>query len=215
MLFLPSVETSFINGDIPKDVELGVFTHLDIETGGLDSDTDGLWVVNIGYDPREDGTFQKALVLRVVDNSTCPPRLKKYLRDPEITKFIHNGMFDAPFIYKKWRVATLGVLCTKSLAQIVRKCTGNSYKRLTKKATSIDLLKGSTSVSEWSLPFSKWTSEMKSYCAYDVVFGFKNYKYLMNLATDEDKEVYKRLSLVWPDLVKLQDKLKLGDLQLV
>lgn len=215
MLFLPKVEISFIEGDIPKGIDLGEDTHLDIETGGLDSDEHGLFVINIGYAPRADGTFGKALVCRVVDNKVCPPRMKKYLRDESVKKYIHNAMFDAPFIYKKWRVATLGVRCTKSLAKIVRKCAGNSYKRLTKKATDLDLLKGSTSVSEWSLPFSKWTSEMRNYCAYDVVFGFKIYKYLMHLATVEDKEVYERLSRIWPELVKLQDKLKLGDLRLI
>ena len=215
MLFLPKVQMDFVEGDIPKGIKFGKYTHLDIETGGLHKEEHGLFVVIIGHAPRPDGTFSKALICRVVDNEECPPRMKKYLRDKKTAKIIHNGMFDAPFIYSKWGVLTENILCTKSLAKIVRKCTGNSYKRITKKAADVDLLKGSTSVSEWSLPFSEWTDEMKDYCGYDVVFGLKNFNYLMKLATDEDKEVFERLSFVWPDLVKLQCKLRLGDLQLV
>ena len=59
------------------------------------------------------------------------------IKNDNITKFVHNAMFDIPFIYKKWRVITRGVRCTKSLAKIVRKCAGNSYKRLTKKAAQL------------------------------------------------------------------------------
>lgn len=203
---LPPIETQFVDGDIP-DVDYGAAVHYDIETSGLDPNEDELWVVNVGFSPTEDGTFQKAVVCRVVGQKSCPKNLKKLLEDPNVIKYIHNAPFDATWTYVKWGVHISSILCTQVLARFTRR-RHNSYAKLTKLVTGYELPKGEITMSDWSLPFSEWSPQMKKYCAYDVIFGCKIYKYLENYTPAELMERYQALSSQWKLLVELLPRLK-------
>jgi ribonuclease D len=167
---LPQVETQFIDGDIPPDIDFGEIVHVDIETSGLDPRKDDLYVVNIGYDPLPDGTFQKAIVLRVVDEISCPTNLRALLTS-DVKKIMHNAIFDASWIYTKWKLRTEPVFCTKVLARMTRKF-GNSYGALVKVASELEIPKDkSLTMSPWYKEFKDWSPEMRKYCAYDVMKG--------------------------------------------
>lgn len=211
---LPKVETNFISGDIP-DIDYGSIVHIDLETSGLDPHKSELWVVNVGYSPIGDGTFQKAEICRVPEIKECPPNIKKLLENPSITKIMHNAPFDAVWLFVKWGIKTQTVRCTRILAKYTRR-RGNSYAALAKIVTGYELPKGNITVSKWDLPFDRWSSEMKQYCAYDVAFGLKIYRYLEMHTPPDLLNRYLVLSSQWDLLVELLPKLvKHEDLRLI
>lgn len=202
---LPPVDTQFVTGDIP-DLDYGDVVHIDLETSGLDPNSCELWVVNLGFAPLADGTFTKAIICRVPDEKECPPNIRKLLEDKGITKIIHNAAFDATWIFVKWGVKTTPVKCTRVLAKFTRR-RGNGYSALTKLTTGYEIPKGDISLSPWNKEFSEWSPVMKKYCAYDVVFGYKIYKYLEDLTPAELLLRYNALSDQWGLLVELLPKL--------
>lgn len=197
---LPKIETSFIEGDIPKQ-DFGEVVHIDLETTGLSPVESDICVVNIGYDPIEDGTFTKALVLHCYGLTKSPPRLKSLLVNKKVLKVIHNAAFDATFINYNWGMDVTPVNCTKVLAKKL-KCR-TSYKALVKMFCGYEIPKGSITVSKWETPFEEWSEDMKKYCAYDVAFGYKILQSLTKLSSKEDLSAVEKVNSCWPYLVKI------------
>ena len=209
---LPKIETQFISKDIP-DIDYGDTVHLDIETSGLDPVNDQLWVINIGYGPIEDGTFQKSVICRIPDEVTCPPNLEKLMTGKSL-KIIHNAIFDATWIYIKWGVKISNIRCTKILARLRRR-SRNGYAALTKAVTGLELPKGAITLSPWNLPFDQWSADMKNYCAYDVCFGYKIYKYLDALITSKEREKYLTICQAFPPLLEAFKIMSYRDVRLL
>lgn len=208
---LPKIETEFIDGDIPER-DYGKVVHFDIETSGLSPHKDELWVVNIGYDPLEDGTFQKSVICRVVGEDEAPPNIRKLLTDDTL-KIIHNAVFDATWVNVKWGVKVSNIFCTKVLARLSRR-SGNSYAKLVKLVTGLDLPKGAITLSPWNLPFDEWTDDMKNYCAYDVAFGGKILRYFKDITPDKDLQRYEQIHEAWPDMLDVLEHMDYRDLRL-
>jgi ribonuclease D len=209
---LPKIETEFVDGDIPER-DYGKIIHLDIETSGLDPHNDELWVINIGYDPIEDGTFQKSVICRVPGEESAPKQLEKLITG-DTFKVIHNAAFDASWIKVKWGITVSNVLCTKVLARLSRR-TGNSYAKLVKVVTGLDLPKGAITLSPWNLPFNEWSNDMKNYCSYDVAFGYKIYKYFKDIASDKDIGRYDKIHDSWPHILEALEHMDYRDLRLL
>ena len=213
---LPSVETLFIDGDIPslKDIDYGKIVHVDIETSGLDPKRDSLWVVNVGYAPLKDGTFTKAVVCRVADEVSCPTNLRQLLTG-NISKIVHNAIFDSAWLYTKWKVQTEPILCTKILARMTRKF-GNSYGNLVKVASELEVPKSkSLTMSPWNEKFEDWSPQMKNYCSYDVVFGLKIFNYLKDITSKDQFERFSNICKSWMYVYKLLDYMDYRDLRVI
>tara|TARA_Y100000593_G_C4283476_1_gene324055 strand:- start:289 stop:933 length:645 start_codon:yes stop_codon:yes gene_type:complete len=197
---LPKITTVFCEKDIPEP-DLGKICHLDLETSSLSPEEGDILVVNIGFNPGEDGFFKDAIVCKV-SSERCPSNLKRLLENESI-KIIHNACFDSLWIKKKWDINIHNIRCTKILAKFNRK-SNNSYAKLVKTVTGLELPKGSISCSPWGLPFNEWSSDMKTYCSYDVAFGLQILNYLNSLCTEEIKDRYLKIMSSW---TKLQDVL--------
>jgi hypothetical protein len=206
----PKIETKFVLDDIPEDIDYGTEVHLDIESTGLNFGTyhssdemDTINVVSIGYDPLPDGRFQKAIVCQFTDkrSKTVPTVLKKLLTNKKTITYIHHAAFDAPAIYFELGFVPSNIRCTKALSKILGR-SNNRYADLVKGICGLELPKGLLSTSDWGMPFEKWTSEMKKYCVYDVVYGKWIHDYLYKLCDEKKRKRYVDLSNAWEPLVK-------------
>lgn len=210
---LPKIKTEYVSEDIP-DIDYGNSIHLDIETSGLNPSDDELWVINIGYDPLEDGTYQKSIICRVPEEVSCPPVLRKLLLNSDIVKYVHNAIFDTAWIVVKWGIKAKNVRCTK----IIAKLSGgrqNSYQKLVKLVTGLYLPKGAITLSPWNKPFKEWSQEMRNYCAYDVAFGYKIYKYFDDILSDKDRRKYDSISNSWDTVLELVSQIDYRSLRLL
>jgi hypothetical protein len=203
----PNIKTIFCEDEIPKDINFGTEIHLDLETTGLnfgvyhpEDDRDSINIIGIGYDPLADGRFTKALVCQVKKGKEVPG-LKKLLENEQLTTYIHHAAFDAPALFDHYSIIPSNVKCTKTLSKLLGRAN-NRYSDLVKSICGLELPKGMLSTSNWALPFSEWSDEMKKYCVYDVVYGKWIHDYLFKLCDTKKRKLYKDLSNSWPYLIR-------------
>lgn len=149
-------------GDLPDLSAYGREVAIDTETMGLNTKRDRLCVVQLSPG---DGN---ADVVRIPQNATDAPNLKKLLTDPSVTKIFHYARFDIAALQNRFGVVTGPVYCTKIASKLVRTYTDrHGLKDLARELTSVDMSKQQQS--------SDWGNDVLSqaqldYAASDVLY---------------------------------------------
>ena len=154
---------------------------IDIETTGLDWQTDRLATIQI---------YSDDLAVIYKEGGLYPNNLIELLRDPHIEKIFHHAMFDVRFITKLWDIKVANVSCTKVASKILNKDQKeHSLKQLLLTYLNIDIEKDMYD-SNWLN--NKLTEDQIRYALNDVIYLEPLFdKIIGQISSHELKEVSK------------------------
>jgi ribonuclease D len=158
---------SIFEGDVSNEFYVknagDLLLSVDIETSGLDFNTDKIGTIQIC-----NSEFEVAIV-KISQHR--PDNLINLLENHETRKVFHHAIFDIRFVIKKWGVDFCNVACTKIASKIALgdEIEKHSLKNLVRKFYGIDLDKSSNiRKSNWSS--STLDQKQIDYAIHDVIY---------------------------------------------
>lgn len=165
----------YINRDLTNDeyLELSKTTELamDTELTGIDVKNDKLCLVQMRAKDSDNFYLIK------IDDDKNYQNLIKLLVDKNITKIFHYARMDILMIYKRFKVWTNPIFCSKIANLLARPKKGHTLQHALSEIFKIDIAKDET-CSDWT---KELTESQKRYATTDVLYLHQLKDYLNNL----------------------------------
>jgi ribonuclease D len=146
---------------------------VDTELHGLRLVRDQVLLVQVG-----DDQGNVALV-RTAGRSDCPPRLRKLLEDPKVTKLFHFATSDLAFLRQSLHVRVAPFFCTRGASRLVRTYTqSHGLKDLVREFLGIELDK-QMQQTDWSR--QDLSAQQLKYAAADVLYLIQLHQHLVRM----------------------------------
>ena len=173
-----SVDIKLHRDDLPDEIKLSDNIAVDSEFMGLNPKRDSLCIIQISSGQND------AHIIQLNRDTYEAPNLKKILSDPKKKKIFHFARADVGFIKEKLNVEVNNIECTKIMSKIGRTYSDkHGLKDLIKEFIGIDINKQLQS-SDFG---GELTQKQLQYCANDVIYLHKIYKYLKNILLREKR----------------------------
>ena len=173
-----NIDIKLHKNDLPDEIEFSDKIAIDCEFTGLNIQRDRLCLVQLS-----NGKNDAHIVQLDKDNYNAP-NLKNVIDNKNINKLFHFARADLLFIKKYLGVNIKNVNCTKIMSKIARSYTDkHGLKDLIKEFVGIDISK-QLQTSDFG---GELTDKQLKYCAQDVIYLHKIYKFLEKILERENR----------------------------